>query len=111
MGTDLMNPKWGPRHVAYSYNEEEHGQYGRVLYTGECSNDTNEPHGRGIQIYDSGAIFIGYFYNGEKADTGKYIRIDSNGDFVVGENTVDAQGNHSKGTIYFAAGTSRYFKW
>jgi hypothetical protein len=53
-------------------------------YYGEVNAD-GEEHGRGIQIWNDGDIWIGYFENGVWS-TGNYIRIWDDGDkFEVGE--------------------------
>lgn len=102
MGKDLMSGNYGARYLTYSLELIEN-----VIYIGELSTDTNERHGRDIHIY-SDWIFIGYMNNG--VCTGKYIYIDNEGVFVVGEFTVDSDGRrHKKGMLYNKDGTSEQF--
>jgi hypothetical protein len=50
---------------------------------GELDED-NRLHGRGIKLWNDGAIFIGYYQNGEWS-TGNFIYIHDDGVFEVGE--------------------------
>jgi hypothetical protein len=98
MGLDLMNPKFGPRHLEYSDNKEEYrkgwcrkdienykGGWPKGLaefYIGERSSKLKGyQHGRGILI-TAYFIYIGYFNYGRK--TGKNIKILNEGSFEVG---------------------------
>ncbi len=109
MGKDLINPEWGPRYFKYSAIEEDQYFTKGDYYIGEWSTATNEPHGRGIQIDNKfNCIRIGYINNGDW--TGKYIFIWNNGDFLVGENTSDADGRkHVRTMEYYIDGTSEQF--
>jgi hypothetical protein len=103
MGKDLMNADFGPRYVKYSDNPEEHGFGNGIIYVGEWSRETNQPHGRGIHLCGN-IIAICYFKNG--SGTGKSIFINVN-EFEVSEYTVGADGEEHEKTIrYYADGTS-----
>ena len=71
---------------------------------GEVNADSNL-HGRGIQIYPSGEIYIGYFNNYHCAP-GRYINIWSNGEFRVGEVYFKDGEMRARGTEYKNDGTS-----
>ena len=111
IGSDLLNPKFGPRYMKYSGNQQEHGWTDDDRYFGEWSLATQKPHGRGIRIYKDGAIRIGHWDNGVYAD-GRYIQIYSNGRFDVGERTKNAEGKkHFKYTSYNKDGTNKQFDY
>jgi hypothetical protein len=60
-------------------------------------------HGRGIRIYDSGSIIIGYYENG-KLSTGNYIQIYSSGNFGVSEWYKKDGREWDRGTRYMTDG-------
>ncbi len=104
MSYDIESLKFGPRYLKYSDNYEEHGFGYRNTYIGEWSSETNKPHGRGI-IIDNNSIYISYFNN--CVWTGKFINISKVGEFWVGENTRDANGDRkTKVMQYNVDGTS-----
>ena len=59
-------------------------------YIGEI-NINNQPHGRGIEIGNDCSIIIAYRKNGDGA-AGKFININSDGAFEVGDVYEDANG-------------------
>jgi len=75
---------YGKRYVKFSDKADEHGFGEGSKYFGEWSEATKKPHGRGIRIYTSGNILIGYYNNGGLAP-GNYLTIYSNGTVYVGE--------------------------
>ncbi len=70
---------YGERFVCFSDKKEEHCGPEGMKYIGEWSQETKMPHGRGIRIYQDGAIHIGYFDDGQAP--GNYINIYKNGEF------------------------------
>ncbi len=66
-----------PDPTKYSENTYDYTYFGQF-------NESNRLHGKGILIWNRGDILIGYWKNGDLS-TGNYIRIDSDGDFRVGE--------------------------
>lgn len=56
---------------------------GGSKYFGEI-NDHRAPHGKGIRIFPTGAIHIGYFDNGSVHTAGHFMSMRSDGIFRVG---------------------------
>ena len=71
-------------------------------YIGEL-NSNNEHHGKGIMIYTSGNISIGYWNNGLPAP-GNYFVIKNDGEFLVGEFYSKEGKKWRKGTEYHTDG-------
>ena len=71
-------------------------------------NSSNNLHGRGICIWSSGVIFIGYYDDGEQAP-GDYIIIESEGMFIVGTCYLKDGGKRCKGTHYNTDGSTEEF--
>jgi hypothetical protein len=84
-----------PETLNYSFVLVDSTYYGELV-------KNNKPNGRGIRIYNDGAIRIGYFEN-EGYTTGNYIWIFSDGGFIVGE-LLDG-GRSDRGTTYWTDGT------
>ena len=75
---------------------------------GEHDDFDNSLHGRGIEIYPSGFIDIGYWDNGWRAP-GKYIKIFSDGDVDVGEVNMNDGRMCTRGTRYLPDGRVNKF--
>ncbi len=88
-----------PNHLRYC------GKYDRQF--GEVNED-NRLHGRGIDIWSSGAICIGYFEN-DLQSTGNYIVILNYGRFDVGEKYKKEGGRGNRGTQYNTDGTEEKY--
>ena len=80
---------------------------GAVRYFGE-RNEHNKPHGRGIGIYSTYFIRIGYFNNGGWAP-GNYLTIWSDGQLDVGECYLKDGKKWDKGTLYEVNGNEEKF--
>ena len=79
-------------------------------YFGEL-DESNEPHGRGIFIYNDGGIRIGYWWN-DSWGTGGHIYTDKNGYFEVSEVYEKEEGKRKKGwrgTLYSTDGTEEKY--
>ena len=83
-------------------------RYFKDNYFGEL-NEKNIPHGRGIYIFSSGRVYIGYFNNGDDAP-GNFINISDNSEFEVSKRYLDEDGRlRLRGTTYDADGLRNKF--